>query len=59
MIPHIDIDPTPEEDEAWNLFLRKFENLKLPPTPKTHKHIEENIIYGIFDKGIRPLRKPT
>lgn len=47
------------DDEAWLLFLRKFENLKLPPTPNTRKDIEENVIYGIFNKSARPLRKPT
>ena len=47
------------DDEAWLLFLRKFENLKLPPTPNTRKDIEENVIDGIFNKSIRPLRKPT
>jgi hypothetical protein len=55
--PKIDADS--KDDEAWLLFLKKFENLKLPPTPKTHKHIEEKVIDGIFNKSIRPLRKPT
>jgi hypothetical protein len=40
------IDPkleyTPEDDEAWLLFLKKFENLKLPPTPSTRKGNYEN-----------------
>lgn len=48
-----------EDDEAWLLFLKKFENLKLSPVPKTHKYIEENVIYGIFDTSNRSLRKPT
>jgi hypothetical protein len=57
------IDPkleyTPEDDEAWLLFLKKFENLKLPPTPSTRKDIEEMYKDGIFNKSVRPLRKPT
>lgn len=57
------IDPkleyTPEDDESWLLFLKKFENLKLPTTPNTRKDIEENVIDGIFGKSVRPLRKPT
>lgn len=48
-----------EDDEAWILFLKQFENLQLSPAPKIHDDIEENVIYGIFDKSIRPLRKPT
>ena len=51
--------PDQSDDEAWLLFLRKFENLKFPPTPNTRKDIEENVIYGIFNKSVRPLRKST
>lgn len=55
IIPYIDIDPTPEEDEAWDLFLRKFENLKLPPTPHTDNDIEEMYQDGLFGKSVRSL----
>jgi len=40
---------TPEEDEAWSLFLQKFENLKFPPIQKQTTNIEEEIYdYGLF-----------
>lgn len=54
----VDVKPDIEDDdEAWLLFLKKFENLQLPPEPKIYK--DENVIYGIFNKSIGPLRKST
>lgn len=53
------IDPkleyTPEDDEAWLLFLKKFESLKLPPAPHTDYDIEEMYQDGLFGQSIRSL----
>jgi len=58
MINYNDIEVTSEEDEAWSLFLRKYENLKLPPvqTQTQTTNIEEEIYSdGLFGKSIRSL----
>jgi len=47
---------TPEEDEAWSLFLRKYENLKLPPVQIQKTDIEKEIYDdGLFGKSVRSL----
>ena len=57
MTNYNDIEVTPEEDEAWSLFLRKYEDLKLPvqiqtPTTDIEKEIYED---GLFGKSVRSL----
>jgi hypothetical protein len=59
-VGYLDIEVTPEEDEAWSLFLRKYENLKLPPVQTQIKtqttDIEEEIYSdGLFGKSVRSL----
>ena len=47
---------TPEEDEAWSLFLRKYEDLKLPPVQIQKTDVEEEIYNdGLFGKSVRSL----
>ena len=58
MINYSNLEVTPEEDEAWSLFLRKYENLKLPPvqTQTQTTDIEEEIYSdGLFGKSVRSL----
>lgn len=55
VIPYVELEPTPEEDEAWNMFLRKYEDIKLPPTPHTDHDIEELYQDGLFGKSVRSL----
>ena len=55
VIRYVELEPTPEEDEAWNMFLRKYEDIKLPPTPHTDHDIEELYQDGLFGKSVRSL----
>jgi hypothetical protein len=55
VIPYVELEPTLEEDEAWSMFLLKYENIKLPPTPYTRNDIEEMYQDGLFGKSIRSL----
>jgi len=56
MINYNDLEVTPEEDEAWSLFLRKYENLALPITQIQKTDIEEEIYSdGLFGKSVRSL----
>ena len=55
MIPNQDLEVTPEEDEAWSLFLRKYENLKFPTIQIQTTDIEEDKKDGIFGQSVRSL----
>lgn len=57
MIPLSDLEYTPEEDEAWNLFLRKFETVKIPQPIVKVEDNEDTEIYenGLFGKSVRSL----
>jgi len=54
MIPFSDLAYTPEEDEAWNLFLLKFETTPQPAV-KVEGNKDTEIYDGLFGKSVRSL----
>lgn len=55
MISLSDLEYTPEEDEAWNLFLRKFETHPQPPVKVEDNEDTEIYEDGLFGKSVRSL----
>ena len=55
MISHLEIPVTPEEEEAWTLFLKKYENLNFSPIKTLTTDIEEDKKDGIFGQSVRSL----